>query len=137
MESSQTSENKQSYGQPSRKDPCFEKRWSNLCGELGKLSVVTGELRNAVFKFDIGRVESLQGPVHQAFQSAEKALKKLQEAYYPNGNTNTTGSTGSMVSSRDLRLGSAAGNEPHKISGKVSGSRSDEPPHSSYIQLED
>lgn len=93
MGTSKAPNSQQDTRQPSREDPSFEKAWGNLCSELGELSMVVGEFRDAIRQSNHRRVESLQGSVDEAFQSAEKTLKELQETYYPNGDAYTPGST--------------------------------------------
>jgi hypothetical protein len=88
MGSSETSESQQDTGKPSHKDKRFEELWGHLSSQLGELSVVVGEFREAIRQSDNRRVESLQGPVDQAFQSTQEAFKELQETYYSDRDTN-------------------------------------------------
>lgn len=91
MGTSKTPKIEQDLGKPSRKDKRFEELWGHLHSELGELSLVTGRTREAIRQSDYRRVESLQGLLDEAFQSAEKTLKELQTTYYSDGHPNTTG----------------------------------------------
>ena len=83
MGSSETLKDQQGDGDASPEIGGTLEQWEHLCSELGKLSVVTGKLREALRQSDHRRVESLQGPVNETIQGTEEALKELQEAYYP------------------------------------------------------
>lgn len=85
-----TPQGQQDIRKPSRKDKRFEELWGHLCSELGELSLVVGSTRDAIRQSDYRRVESLQGSLDEAFQSAEKALKELQTTYYSDRYPNTS-----------------------------------------------
>ena len=52
-----------------------------------ELDLVAGATRDAIQQSDYRRIESLQRPLDEAFQSLEETLKELRETHYPDGNT--------------------------------------------------
>ena len=52
-----------------------------------ELDLVTGATRDAIQQSDHRRIESLQRPLDEAFQSLEETLKELRETHYPDRNT--------------------------------------------------
>jgi len=137
MGTSKTFKDQQSNGNTSSEIGGTQEQWEHLCSELRELSLAVGEFREAIRQPNHRRVESVQGSVNQAFQSSEEALKKLQASYYPYWYANPTRDGRPMVTGWHLGFRGASGNKPDEVQRQVHDARSNEPPDTSYIQLED
>jgi len=115
MGSSETPQDQQNNGDTRSKIGGTQEQWEHLCSELGELSLVVGELREAIRQSDHRRIESLQGPIDQAFQSAEETLKKLQASYYPYWYANPPGHSGPVVTGWHLGFRGKTGDEPNEV----------------------
>jgi len=115
MGSSETPQDQQNNGDTRSKIGSTQEQWEHLCSELGELSLVVGEFRQAIRQSDYRRIESLQGPIDQAFQSAEETVKKLQASYYPYWYTDPSGNGRPVVTGWHLGFRGKIGDEPNKV----------------------
>jgi len=83
------------------------------------------------------REQSVQRPIDQKVQSTQEAPQKLYSTYYPYWYANPTGNGRSMVTGWHLGFRGTFGNKPNEVQRQVHDARSNEPPDTSYIQLED
>ena len=115
MGPSETPQNQQSDGDSCPEIGCTQEQWEHLCSELRELGMAVGEFREAIRQSDHRRIESLQRPIDQTFQSAEEALKKLQASYYPYWYANPPGHSGPVVTGWHLGFRGKTGDEPNEV----------------------
>jgi len=132
-----TFDNIQSDGDTRTEDERLEEFFAYIRRKSREFDLAFGAEHQEFRQSHHRREQSIQRPSDQAFQSSEEALKKLQTSYYPYWYAHSTGSSGFMGTSWHLGSGATLGNKPDKVQGQVHATGSNEPPDTSYIQLED
>lgn len=84
-------ENSQDPGDAESTVGSVEEFFERVRGKSRELDLVTGATQDAIQQSDYRRIESLQRPLDEAFQSLEETLKELRETHYPDGYTHPSG----------------------------------------------
>ena len=91
MGAPETPKDQQGDGNTGSKDGRLEEFWERVRCKFRELDVAARSADEAIRQSDHRRIESLQGSLNEAFQSAEEALEELQAQIDSDRNTNPTG----------------------------------------------